>query len=314
MNVPLVSFCIPVHNSGKFLEQTLQSVLRQDYGAIEVVCVNDHSCDDSAAILERYAARVNSFHARRKGAAAARNQAYQHSTGAFIVFLDSDDLLNPGYVSSQVARAVQQPASVVVSKWGRFYRHPQDFREDRFIVKSDLTFHDWIVRYWTANRHMTSPGRVLIPRSIVEKAGPWNEALSLNDDLDFYVRVFSCAEKIRYNEQACLYYRSGIGGLSSKTRGYPYQLSNWTSIENATALAMARYGDDPKVKRACANMWQLFIYDNYPDNMDLVQSAKARIRQYGGADYAFPAGGWTKLLCRMVGWRMVKQVKHRIGR
>lgn len=310
ITLPLVSFCIPVHNSAKFLESTLQSIFKQDYQNIEVICANDHSTDNSVAILEKYADKVKTVHAVKRGAAAARNLAYAHASGTYIVFFDSDDLINTQYLSTQIQKALPNPSCVVVSKWGRFYNDEiKSFKEDKNIIKSDLSFYNWIIQYWTYNNHTTPPGRVLLPRAIVESAGLWSESLSLNDDLDFYARAFSCAQKIVYNDEACFYYRSGVGGLSSKTNGYHYQLSNFNSVLKATSLAELMYSNDKQIKKACANMWQLFIYDNYPRNKDLIEQAMENIIRLGGADYKFPCGGVTKYISKVVGWKMAKHIK-----
>ena len=310
MQLPLVSFCIPVHNSDQFLDKTLQSIFAQDYPNFEVICVNDHSSDSSAAILNKYAGKIKALKAVKKGAAAARNLAFQQASGSFIIFFDSDDLINAEFVSSQVQKNLQNPGSVVVSKWGRFYDdNMESFREDQNIIKADLSFYDWIIQYWTFNNHMTPPGRVLIPRTIVETAGLWNESLSLNDDFAFYTRIFSCARKIVYNDEGCFYYRSGIGGLSSKTKGHHYQLSNFNSINESISRAVSKYPEDASIKKACANVWQLFVYENYPYNKDMVKHAKDHIKLLGGADYAFPCGGVTKSFSSIFGWKMTKFIK-----
>jgi glycosyltransferase involved in cell wall biosynthesis len=308
-DTPLVSFCMPVHNAGKYLEQTLEAVLKQEYGYFEVIVVNDRSTDNSAQILADYSPKIVVLNAKGKGASAARNQAFLHSKGDYIIFFDADDLISPGYLSSQVTEIVNYKNSVVIAKWGRFYGGVENFKEDPNLIKSSLSFHDWILGYWMFNNHMTPPGRVILPRHIVNSAGLWDESLSLNDDFDFFARIFNVASKIVYNDSACFYYRSGVGGISSRVKGYEYQQSNFRSIDKATRLALERYVSDEKINRACANVWQLFVYENYPENSELRKEAIKKIDELGGADFPFPSGGLSAKAVRLMGWKLFKRIK-----
>jgi glycosyltransferase involved in cell wall biosynthesis len=308
-HIPLVSFCIPVHNAEKYLEQTLQVILTQEYPNFEVIVVNDHSTDSSGQILAKYASKIVLLDAKNRGATAARNQAFLHSRGDYIIFFDADDLVSPDYLSSQVATILNYKNSVVIARWGRFYGDMENFKEDDNLIKRSLSFHDWILGYWMYNNHMTPPGRLILPRQIVNAAGLWDESLSLNDDFDFFARIFNVADRIVYNDGACFYYRSGVGGISSRVKGYEYQQSNFKSIDKATNLVVKRFGADDKIRRACANVWQLFVYENYPQNRDLRKKALKKIEELGGSDFPFPSGGLTSKAVKLVGWKLFKRIK-----
>lgn len=306
MKKPLVSFCIPVHNAENFLEDTLRSIFEQDYSNIEIICVNDHSTDRSSDLLSKFSSTITVLEAPNFGAAAARNFAFKHANGEYIVFFDADDLIFPNYVSTQLS-SIRDKNAVAICKWGRFFQIKESFQEDRNIVKRSMSFHEWIIHYWTYNLHTTPPGRILIPRGLLINAGLWDETLSLNDDLEFFTRVFASATEIVYNDDTCFFYRSGINGLSSKTKGYKYQVSNCKSFDKATKLAIDRFGNDPAIKKACANMWQQFVYENYPNNKDLITYANTQIRLYGGSEFPFPAGGFSALLAKIAGWKITKR-------
>jgi len=307
--IPQVSICIPVYNAEKFLHDTLDSLLQQDYPRVEVIVVNDQSTDSSAQILSHYSDKIKVFQSEKKGANSSRNQAYQHCKGDYIIFFDADDWIPKNFISSQVESIANRRDCVVVSEWGRFFIEKNDYTKDPNIVEHDLSFHDWIIHYWTRNNHMTPPGRVMIPRDVLVQAGLWNEELSLNHDLEFYSRIFRTSRKILYNSKGSFYYRSGTGGVSSKVYEYQQQLSNFRSIEMATSAALTEFPEDVQVKLACANMWQLFIYENYPRHELLTSKAREYMTQLGGSDFEFPAGGVTKTLLRFFGWKITKKVK-----
>ena len=95
---PLISVIVPVYNVEKYLRKCLDSICVQTYRNLEILCVNDGSTDDSAAILEEYAARdarIKVFTQPNGGLAAARNTGLRHATGEWVTGVDSDDYLAP---------------------------------------------------------------------------------------------------------------------------------------------------------------------------------------------------------------------------
>ena len=99
MNAPKISVIIPVYNVEAYLEQCLQSVLKQTLADIEVICVDDGSRDGSRAILERVASdddRIKlCFHESNKSLFMARKTGVAAACGEYFLFLDSDDYLEP---------------------------------------------------------------------------------------------------------------------------------------------------------------------------------------------------------------------------
>ena len=92
--MPKVSVVIPVYNAEAFLKSSLDSVLSQSIGDLEVLCTDDGSVDSSLAILQEYSAkdpRVRVFCQENKGAGPARNLALSNAQGEYVVFMDGDD-------------------------------------------------------------------------------------------------------------------------------------------------------------------------------------------------------------------------------
>lgn len=132
MSHPEVSVVVPVYNVELYLSQCLDSVLQQPGVNLEVVCIDDRGTDRSYDILKEYQAldpriRVVS-HPENKGLSAARNTGIEHAEGEYVVFLDSDDLLNPGALALQVAAIRRDRADMVYFHtdllWERFPGDP----------------------------------------------------------------------------------------------------------------------------------------------------------------------------------------------
>ncbi len=103
--MPRVSLIVPVFNTAPFLRECLESVLAQTFPDWELVCVDDGSADESPRILAEYSARDERIVAMRQpnsGQGAARNAGLDRSRGEYVLFLDSDDLLDSGALAELV--------------------------------------------------------------------------------------------------------------------------------------------------------------------------------------------------------------------
>lgn len=94
----MISIIVPVYNVEKFLPQCLDSLVNQTYRDIEIIGVNDGSTDGSLVILEQYAAkdeRIKIISRKNRGASESRNESIEQAHGEWLMFVDSDDWLEP---------------------------------------------------------------------------------------------------------------------------------------------------------------------------------------------------------------------------
>ena len=115
-----VSVIIPVYQAEQYLEQTLQSILRQTFDDFEVVIVDDGSKDASAYIYKTYSnrdARLRIIKQDNAGPSAARNNGIESARGEYIVFLDSDDLMNPNALATMVSAMETHQTDLVMGMY-----------------------------------------------------------------------------------------------------------------------------------------------------------------------------------------------------
>jgi glycosyltransferase involved in cell wall biosynthesis len=97
--MPEISIVLKIYNAERSLRACLDSVVGQTMSGIEVIAVDDGSTDGSSALLGEYRAaypdRVSVLRTENRGANHARNEAMKHVTGDYVLFLDSDDSLEP---------------------------------------------------------------------------------------------------------------------------------------------------------------------------------------------------------------------------
>jgi len=117
MSAGLVSVNIPAYNSEKFIERTITSAIKQSYGNIEVVILDDGSSDKTADIVQEMRnndSRIRYYFQKNKGLAFSRNRLFDLSKGEYIAFLDHDDQWFPDKIESQLALFAANPDTALV--------------------------------------------------------------------------------------------------------------------------------------------------------------------------------------------------------
>lgn len=106
INEPLVSIVTPCYNAEKYIEETIQSVIQQQYKNWEMIIVDDISQDNTIQIIQKYTkidTRIKLFILDKKGGASlARNKAIKEANGKYIAFLDADDLWKKEKLNKQI--------------------------------------------------------------------------------------------------------------------------------------------------------------------------------------------------------------------
>ena len=146
-----------------------------------------------------------------------------------------------------------------------------------------------------------------MPRALIERAGPWDERLSLNDDGEYFARVVLASSRIVYAETGESFYRSGLTGSLSRQRSRRALESVALSVE-LIARHVRTAEDSPRTQRALADYWQRLVYGLYPDAPDLCVRAEAEVCRLGGSDLRPEAGGRERLVARLLGWKLARRV------
>lgn len=96
MNDNLISIIVPIYNVEKYLNQCIQSIVKQTYKNLEIILIDDGSTDKSPELCDEWATndkRIKVIHQKNQGAAMAKNQGLESATGELIAFVDSDDCI-----------------------------------------------------------------------------------------------------------------------------------------------------------------------------------------------------------------------------
>jgi glycosyltransferase involved in cell wall biosynthesis len=216
---PLVSIIIPAFNSENYLGDTVRSALAQTWPNKEIIIVDDGSSDGTLDIAKQFESRdVKVLTQKNRGAASARNAGLAIARGDFIQWLDADDLLAPDKISLQIAAETTAQGEILHScAFATFYACPRQARRVSNHLNQDLNARDWLVTA-LATGHWLPPQAWLVSRRLTERAGPWDERLSLNDDGEYFSRVVSVSSRVKYHPEALCLYRTGNPGSLSRRR------------------------------------------------------------------------------------------------
>jgi glycosyltransferase involved in cell wall biosynthesis len=225
---------MPAYNVAEYLREAAASALSQTWADLELIIVDDGSTDGTPAIAEaigrEHRDRVRVIHRANGGLAAARNTAMREARGSFFALLDSDDLWEPAFLASQMARFAADPALDVVTgnayflgsrKDGQLARPCPDTRPtitlETIIADEEAVFVMSVFR-----------------RRVFETIGGFDETMRTNEDYDYWMRAAAAGFRFGRNPEPLARYRrrddslsaseprmvAGILRVFSKARGY----------------------------------------------------------------------------------------------
>jgi glycosyltransferase involved in cell wall biosynthesis len=180
-SLPLVSIVTPTYNMGRFLPETIESVLSQDYPNIEYIVMDGASTDNTLDVLRRYEGRLQWFSEKDRGQSDAINKGFLRSRGEIFTFLNSDDTYLPGAVSRAVEAFLKHPEAGVV--YGDAYYTAEDNSIIRQYPVDPYDYH----RLGTLC-HICQPAAFLRAEAF-RQAGMLDTNLHLTLDYDLWLKI-----------------------------------------------------------------------------------------------------------------------------
>lgn len=182
---PRISIVMPSYNQAPYLEESILSVLEQDYPDIEFIVLDAGSTDGSQAILKRYGARLAYWHSRPdRGQIDALMQGFALASGKLLGWVNSDDVLLPGALRALAEAHSQEPGAgliggkyILIDQYGkviRCKRHPAEA--------------PWFARFGLVA--INQPGS-LFTREAFERVGGLDPKLDWVMDTDLYFRILA---------------------------------------------------------------------------------------------------------------------------
>lgn len=215
--MPKVTVIIPVYNAEKYIEECLDSLLRQTYLDFEIVCVDDGSTDRSLEILRRYEAqdsRISVLTQNNQYAGVARNAGMERAKGKYLLFLDADDFFCEDMLKQAVNEAENSQTEILVFDAYRYDDVSKEIMPASWTALSSDLFGKGIksaVEIADILYQFTSPApwNKLFLREHIEKNGIRFQEIKRANDLFFTFAALSCAKRIGVLKRKLMYYRIG---------------------------------------------------------------------------------------------------------
>ena len=312
MHNKLVSICVPCYNAEKYLRETINCLIKQTYQNIEIIVVDDGSEDNSLEILQNAVdedSRIKYFKQSHLGAASARNKAFGHSKGEYILFFDSDNIVLENYIQLLIIGIKNSVDKILAGQLRRFFKgNFNTAKAEPIETWQDLKPLDWLLIDNGKGLGMMQSSMFLLPRNFIEKAGLWNDQLSLIDDFEFFPRVLLQATEIVFVKEAIVYYRSGIENSLSNSYNLKAVSSAFKALK-LTTKTIIDAEDSPRSRAVLANYWSLWAYHFYPISPRLLFEAEIIIKDLSGADFKPKFTGITGICSNIFGWQLTKKFK-----
>jgi glycosyltransferase involved in cell wall biosynthesis len=208
---------IPCHNAEQWIEETLSSALGQEGVTVEVIVVDDGSTDGSVALISgAFARQVILIEQAWAGVSRARSVGTARAAGAFVQYLDADDVLLPGTLLARVAALDATGADVAYSDWVRYELGAGGDFLDGPVISRRLGHRPDLELFTDA---WWPPGALLYRRAIVDRIGCWREDLPIIQDARF--QLDAALQRARFVPVGDVGLRYRVHGGTSLSRRDP---------------------------------------------------------------------------------------------
>jgi len=195
---PKVSIITPCYNREKFIAETLECLRNMNYTNWECIIVDDGSTDQSAAIIKEFVkkdSRFKYYHHSNSGISITKNVGIAHSTGKYILPVDSDDLISPNYVPEAIEMLESRPEVKIVTAAGVYFGakkgkwHLADYSFDELLISNCI--------------HNSSMFR----REDFDMTGGYDPSFVINEDWDLWINMLKTGGEVVRIEKDYFFYR-----------------------------------------------------------------------------------------------------------
>lgn len=283
---PRVSAIVPAYNAAEYLEDCLNSILRQSLKELEVIVIDDGSTDSTLRIAEKIAAedkRIRVESISNRGVSAARNLGIDLAKGEYLTFVDADDILHPMALQTMLDVCRGRRVPVCISGFRKFSgKAPKTMKTipADFISKAHVwTYREAMEIALYQKELLNSPWGALIESRLLKEGTRFREGTRY-EDLDAFYRFYESTQRIAYLPLPLYFYRDN---LESFIRTWsPERLDVLDVTDRMLAFFSIRY---PELKAAAAdrrfsahfNMW-LLMKRNGIDNPEALKRCADAIR------------------------------------
>jgi glycosyltransferase involved in cell wall biosynthesis len=313
MDKNLVSIIIPCFNREAYLAATLESCLAQTYPFLEIIIVDDGSTDSTLDLAKQYADQnhaIKVVHTENQGQCAARNLGLSIAQGTYIKFLDSDDLLLPQAIASQLQAITNFQADIAVCGAVGFWTEDLDETRERVLselpISSDNVLYESLLAY--IQSHNCTFNEILISKRMVTQAGGFEPSLKAAEEINLLLKLAISDPKARvvFHPEQFLLKRLSYGSLA-------YQIRQQTQIPYLL-LSLQQAGEFYLESANSASDLKSYIFDRlyqtaifaYRDNLKNYATTAMNVWQKAALPFPLISPWYHHTLHQLLGFELAE--------
>ncbi len=258
----MISIVVPVYKSEKTLGKCLESLMNQTYPEIEVICVVDGSPDQCGEICDSYAekdSRIKVIKRENGGVSSARNRGIEEAAGEYLMFVDSDDTVEPAYCEKMWDAHQKTKADLILCGFHHWYvgRDVEKSPSNPGIYAVDSYEAEFLRLYQEGFLNM--PWNKLFRK---ELAGRFDTSLSLGEDLLFNLAYLEQCQKIAVIPDCLIHYIQEENGNTLSTKKRNDKLEIALKVCDGVQVYYEKISKDRKLHPVIAGKFVMEFYDD----------------------------------------------------
>jgi len=214
------SIIIPLYNKEKHISKTLSSIKAQTYKNYEIVVIDDGSTDQSVSVISSMnIGNLSIYEQPNSGVSAARNYGIEKAQYEWIVFLDADDEIKPGYLSVLNQSIISFPDHRVFTAAYEFYSHNSSNILPYFHGIPPRGESGLIENYFQSaikGKNVIICSSTCVHKEVFETSGTFPEGYKRGEDLDFFFRIALNYKIVFHNSPLVIYHQNVAFSATSK--------------------------------------------------------------------------------------------------
>lgn len=287
-NEGLISIIIPVYNVKDYLDECVNSIMKQTYNNIEIILVDDGSCDGSENMCDFYSTldnRIKVIHKSNGGLSDARNVGLLHARGEYIGFVDSDDFVEANMYEELMSLSIQYDVDLVCAR----YDYAGDQSEYSLPVANGdiicMTGQEFLYFLIAGSDSIVSSYSVwdrLYKKSLIEKLS-FPVGLCY-EDVVFSTKAIINSERLVYLNKCLYHYRIRKGSIShGYDKGYDKRLiSDRLPLQKEQIFWLESKGYNQLANIVKATYYQeylkMLVINKYPEYETLIRETLKTMR------------------------------------
>lgn len=273
---PLVSILIPIYNAENYLECCLNAIINQTHKNLQIVMIDDGSSDGTWNVLQKYAdkdSRIEVYHQENQGVASTRNNLLDKVKGDYVLFVDSDDWIEPDMVEFLVEKSLTYQADIVICGMVKNDAIPnkeytEELLDQETTIKKFLFHKDLSGSLWNK----------LVKTSLLQGIR-FDARISYGEDALFCWDVLQRTRIVVQTDRQLYHYRMNENSLSHlnwtpEKKGSGHLV--WEKIVSDTSVLWPEYVEIAKARFAMEDFWGIYFAAlcNYQEDKEI------KLRQY----------------------------------